>query len=164
MLFFASQISRSKFLTGAGLLIWAKAPAYLMIGDFCSQAELTSYSTLQRKPNKTSGILTQPASGASLPAVPHAHTVFISRALPAMGPVTWRVACSCGGSPLVQASLQVGSCYPLNGFVILARAGLQVALFLTSSAHCCRSLQHPWLPLSCGEAARTSMRCSPAFS
>lgn len=107
LLFFTSWGSRSKFLTGAGLLISKKAPACLTKCDFCYYTEPTAHSTLCRKCGvRPQGGLAQPASGAfSARHVPCSHATHKPRpACHGPGGAKLRVACSRYESPLVQAS------------------------------------------------------------
>ena len=139
-----SWSSRSKFLPGAGSLLWEKPPAFLIKGVFCYYTELTYRGNPVRPPDFC---LSLPAP--ALPTAHRAHASHRSHTLPAPGLVMGRcVLCShCGhvlGRPLLRwgpAAFWTGLCDP-------ALAGFHVALLLPRSARWCGSF---W-PHSCLQA------------
>ena len=147
-----SWSSRSKFLPGAGSLLWEKPPAFLIKGVFCYYTELTYRGNPVRPPDFCLS-LPSPA----LPTAHHAHASHRSHTLPAVGLVVGRcVLRSCCGPRPGQPSAVVGPCCILNGSLRSRLGRLScgsappqectlVWLFLT-----------PRLPPSCGEAARTT--------
>lgn len=130
-----SWSSRSKFLPGAGSLIWEKPPAFLIKGAFCYHTELTYRGNPVRPPDFCLN-LPSPA----LPTAHHAHASHRSHTLPAVGLVMGRcVARSrCGPRP-GQASAWWGPAAFSTGLCDSALAGFHVALLLPRSTRWCGS-------------------------
>lgn len=146
-----SWSSRSKFLPGAGSLVWEKPPAFLIKGVFCYYTELTYRGNPVRPPDFCLS-LPPPA----LPTVHHAHASHSSHTLPAMGLVMGRCVprSRCGPRP-GQASAPVGPCCILNGSLRFRLGRLSYGSAPPQECTLVWLSLTPRLPLSCGEADRT---------